>query len=118
MSYNIDSFRVKKLENFKIAAKDFDKKVFGRPQIDLETNEILFEGDCETCEFEGILKDDFVELTKIQISGEGSGGFMIECGDALLKKSTGTLIATLTWERGDTVERISIIDGKKETEEL
>lgn len=118
MSYNIDSFKVKKLENFKIAVKDFDKEIFGNPRIDLDTNEILFEGDCETCEFEGILKDGFVELSRIDISGESSGGFMIECGDALLKKSTGTLIATLIWERGDSVERISIIDGKKETEEL
>ena len=118
MSYNLDNFKVKKLENFKIAVKDFNKKVFGKPQIDLETNEILFEGDCEVCEFEGILNNGFVEISRISIYGEGSGQFMCEYGNSLLEKSTGTLIATLVWESGDTVERVTFIDGKKETEEL
>ena len=39
MSYNIDDFKVKKLENFKIALKDFDKKIFGNPEFNFETNE-------------------------------------------------------------------------------
>lgn len=42
MSYNIDSFKVKKLENFTIAVKNFDKKVFGNPEIDLDTNRVSY----------------------------------------------------------------------------
>ena len=118
MSYNLDNFKIKKLENFKIAAKEFNKKVFGNPKIDLETNKILFEGDCEVCEFEGILNNGLIEISNISIYGEGSGNFMCDYGNNLLKNSTGTLIATLVWEGGDTIERITIIDGKKETEEI
>lgn len=116
MSYNIEDFKVKKLENFKIALKDFDKKIFGNPEFDFETNEIKFESyECEVCEFKGTLVDGFVELNKISIYGEGSGHFMAEIGDKLLKKSTGTLIARLVWESGDSV---TIIEGVEEREEL
>jgi hypothetical protein len=119
MSYNIDDFKVKKLENFKISVKDFDKKVFRKPKLDLETNKIKFESrECEVCEFKGTLVDGFVELNKISIYGEGSGHFMANIGDELLKKSTGTLIARLVWESGDSVEKLTIIDGVEEREEL
>ena len=119
MSYNIDDFKVKKLENFKIALKDFDKKIFGNPEFDFETNEIKFESnECEICEFKGVLVDGYVELNKIGIYGEGSGHFMANIGDKLLKNSTGTLIARLVWEEGDSVEKLTIIDGVEEREEL
>lgn len=119
MSYNIDAFKIKKLENFKISVKDFDKKVFGNPEIDLETNEIKFESNnCEVCEFKGTLINGYVELNKISIYGEGSGHFMATIGDKLFKKSTGTLVARLTWEEGNSVENLTIIDGVEEREEL
>jgi hypothetical protein len=62
MSYNLDNFKVKKLENFKIPVKAFSKKDFGKPEIDLETNEITFESKiCESSEFTGLLANGFVE---------------------------------------------------------
>jgi len=119
MSYNIDDFKIIKLENFRIAVKDFDKTVFKKPKINLETNEISFKSNfCEVCKFDGILIDGFVELNKISIYGESSGHFMATIGDNLLKKSTGTLIARLVWESGDSVEKVTIIDGIEEKEEL
>jgi hypothetical protein len=119
MSYNIDDFRVKKLENFKIKLKDFDKKVFGNPEFNFETKEIKFySNECEVCEFEGVLVDGFVELNKISIYGEGSGHFMAMVGDNLLKSSTGTLVARVVWEEGDSVEKITIIDGVEKKKEL
>ena len=119
MSYNIDSFKVKKLENFTIAVKNFDKKVFGNPEIDLDTNRVSFYGRmCEECEFEGTLENGFVVLDKINICGEGSGHFMATFGDKLLKNSTGTLKAVLVWESGDTIEKLSIVDGNAKTKNL
>jgi hypothetical protein len=118
-SYNIDNFKVKKLENFKILYCNFDKKVFGNPEFDYETNEIkLKSNECEVCEFKGTLSYGFIELNKISIYGEGSGYFMHEIGNELLKKSTGTLIARLVWESGDTVEKMTIIDGIKKIKKL
>lgn len=119
MSYNIDSFKVSKLENFKIAVKSFDKKIFGNPEIDFDTNRVSFYGRmCEECEFEGVLEDGFVTLDKIRISGEGSGHFMATFGDSLLKNSTGKLKAVLVWESGDTIERLSIVDGVSKTKNI
>jgi hypothetical protein len=126
MSYNLDDFRIKKIENFQIPLAEFYEPRggyddwFSKPQIiDFLTNEILIEGDCESCEFKGYLKDGIVELTDISIGGEGSGNFMERAGEDLLKSSTsGTLIARLTWEGGDSVEKLSIIDGIVEKEEL
>jgi hypothetical protein len=119
MSYNLDNFKVKELENFRIPVKNFTKKDFGKPKIDLETNEIEFESKMsEIGEIKGKLVDGFVEVKKINIYGDGSGYFMNTVGDELLKNSTGTLVATLVWEDGDSVERLTIIDGIEKREEL
>lgn len=121
MSYNIDSFKIRKIENFKIPMIEFtDKKYFCNPEIvDLSTNKILISSNmAEVCDFEGYFKDDLFEITKINIYGEGSGHFMATKGDNILKNSTGTLIARLVWESGDSVENISYINGIFKREEL
>lgn len=119
MSYNIDSYRIKKLENFRIPLKAFTKEEFVK-DYDFDTQEIKIESKIsEVGEFNGIVIDNtFVELTKISIYGEGSGYFMATVGDNLLKNSTGTLVATVVWEDGDEVERVKIIDGIVKTKKL
>lgn len=118
MSYNIDNFKIKEIENFRIPIKEFDKIVF-RKDFDFDTNEIKIESDyCEECEFEGIVKDGIIELSKMTICGEGSGHFMATIGEALLEKSTGKLVARLIWEEGDSVENLMVENGIIDREKI
>lgn len=119
MSYNIDNFEVKKIENLVIPVKAFYAfpkqgryDMFGQPKIlDIVTNEVVIEGDCEVSEVTGILKDGNIYVSDISCYGESSGHFYEEGLKPLLEASTGVLKATVVWEDGDSVIKLTVTDG-------
>jgi len=126
MSYNVDNFKVKKIENLVIPVKAFYAfpkqgryDMFGQPKIlDIMTNEVVIEGDCECSEIKGILKDGNIHVSSISCYGEGSGHFYEEGLKPLLKASTGVLKATVVWEDGDSVNKLTVTDGVFKEKEL
>ncbi len=116
MSYNIDTFKVKKLENLIIPLKAFFKheRTDWHPEqpriVNAETMEIVMECGCEQL-IKGILKDGAIHVTELQMYGEGSGTFKGWILDEALKQSTGELEAVLVWEGGDSITRLIVSDG-------
>jgi len=123
MSYNIDTWKTKKLDNLVIPLQSFyehERKDChpSQPEIvDAETMEVELECGCEQT-INGILQDGFLKVTKLSMSGEGSGTFKSWIFDEALKKSTGYLEAVLIWEGGDSITRLIVDDGNLSEEEI
>lgn len=111
MSYNIDSWKTKKINNLVIPIKAFEKYIKIEPKItNIDTNEILIEiGEGVIT---GNLKDKEIHVKKILIRGEGSGHIMNDIIQPVLEESTGELEAILIWESGDSITKETLINGK------
>lgn len=120
MSYNIDTWKTKKLENLTVPLKAFFKheRTDWHPKqpviTNAETNEVTLECGCEQ-EIKGILKEGSLLVTEMDMTGEGSGTFYSWILEPALKESMGTLEAVLIWEGGNTIQRLTVKDGSVET---
>ena len=116
MSYNIDSWKTKKLKNLTIPLKAFfeHKRTDWHPKqpeiVNAETMEIEMDCGCEQL-IKGILKDGIIHVTELKMYGEGSGTFKDWILDEALKQSKGELEAVLVWEGGDSITRLKVKDG-------
>ena len=116
MSYNIDTWKTKKLENLTIPLKAFFKheRTDWHPKqpeiVNAETMEIEMECGCEQL-IKGTLKDGIIHVTELEMYGEGSGTFKGWILDEALKQSKGELEAVLVWEGGDSITRLKVKDG-------
>lgn len=125
MSYDIDTIKVKKLENFVIPIKAFYEGVRedwmpDQPKIEFPiTNEVSI-----TCGFgqkiKGLLREGNLHVTSFNLTGEGSGSLMREVIENAFKQSTGILEMVMVWEGGDSITKMTVIDGdvKEEGVEL
>jgi hypothetical protein len=116
MSYNIDTCKIKKLKNLVIPMQSFytSERTDWHPDrakiLNTETMECEIECGCEQS-IKGILKNDHLHVSELNITGEGSGSFKYYVLDHALKSSKGVLEASLIWEGGDSVTSLSLIDG-------
>jgi len=117
MSYNLTSFKVKKLENFILPIKALyassNKNSLPKPpQVsDIEKNEVIITGGCGQT-IKGILKDGLLYVTELKLGGECSGTYMNEIIEPAFKESKGILEAVCIWEGGDSVNSLSVINGE------
>jgi len=116
MSYNIDTWKTKKLENLNVPISAFYKHERSdwhptKTILDMDTKEIALE-----CVFgqiiKGILSEGVLSISEFEMHGEGSGTFKGWILDEALKESTGELEAVLVWEGGDSITRLNVKDGK------
>lgn len=123
MSYNIDTWKTKKLENLVIPLKAFfeHERSDWHPKqpkiISAGTMEIEMECGCEQL-IKGVLKEGLIYVTEFEMSGEGSGTFKHWILEGALKQSTGELEAVLIWEGGDSISRFKVKDGVIEESEI
>jgi len=121
MSYNITSFKVKKLNNLIIPIKALEnksKKWEATVNVkNVDTMEVMVECGGEQS-IEGTLKEGNLYVSKIDMYGECSGSYIHDVFKDALKQSTGELEAVAIWEGGDTVERISVKDGNFSQENI
>lgn len=118
MSYNIDTFKVKKLENLVIPTAYF----YEHNRKDFHPKKVLGENDdscirfefSESCFVEGPVIDGIVQVKSINFCGEFSGTSMNEVFEPALENSTGVLIASCVWEGGDTVNQLRVENGEVE----
>lgn len=120
MSYNVDSFKVKRMEGLKLPLKS----LYESKRSDWHPDEPELIGDNKviiTCgcgqEIEAILEDGYLTVTKLNMSGEGSGSFIDYVLFEALKQSTGYLEAILIWEGGDSITRLIVDNGELSNEE-
>lgn len=120
MSYNIDRWKTKKLNDLKIPLQAFYK----HPRTDWhpvgvadETGLLKLRCGCEQ-EILGVVKDGILEVASFDMHGEGSGTFYNWILEPALKESTGELEAVLVWEGGDSILRLTVKDGKVASEDV
>ena len=114
MSYNIDNWKTKKIDNLIIPIKalyEHEREDFhpSKPELDIKTGKVSI--DCFEGEIKGTLNNGLLTVEKIQIYGEGSGTIFGNVIKPALQQSKGELEAILVWERGDTIEKLIVIDG-------
>ncbi len=115
MSYNIDTWKTKKLENLVIPLKAFYEHERtdwhpSQPKITNADGDVELECGCEQT-IKGKLKDGMLTVTEFEMYGEGSGTFKSWILDEALKQSKGELEAVLVWEGGDSITRLKVKDG-------
>lgn len=115
MSYNIDTIKIKKLDNLVIPVKAFyegsQNWMPKQPEItNLETNEVRISCGCGQ-QIKGILKEGNIHISSLDLSGEGSGSLMGEVIENAFKQSTGSLEMVMVWEGGDSITKMTVVDG-------
>lgn len=95
MSYNITSWDVKEIKDFKIPIESLYK--YGRedywpdkPKLDIKTGNISISCGCEQ-EIHGKLEDGILNVKEIDMFGEGYGTFFHEVFNHVLGDSKGIL---------------------------
>ena len=122
MSYNISSWKTKKLNNLVIPLKYFyesERKDWhpSEPTIVNTDGDIKLECGCEQTII-GSLKNEMLTIKEFEMYGEGSGTFFYYILENALKQSTGELEAIIIWEGGDSITKLIVKDGNLIHEEL
>lgn len=112
MSYNIDTWKLKKLKGLKIPVDSFftNKRTDWHPKKEYDENGLLTLTMLESS-ITGKVTSGILEVTDIHIHGEGSGTSMNCIIEPALKNSEGELIASCVWEGGDLINRLIVKDG-------
>lgn len=110
MSYNIDTWKTKKLDDFQIpisALQNHNRKIILEPDV-----KITVEGPVEIFDLKGTIQflSDTIFVEEIYIAGEGSGSYHDTLKN-IFSQSQGTLEAILVWEGGDSITRLTVVNG-------
>jgi hypothetical protein len=120
VSYNIDTWKTKKLIDLKIPLSAFYKhpRADWHPEIKKKDGKtfVLVCG-CDQ-EILGEVEDGILSVVVVNMAGEGSGTFYKWILEPALSESTGELEAVLVWEGGDSISRLTVKDGKVENKEI
>ena len=116
MSYNIDIFNVKKMENLQIPVASFYKSSCSDwhpiETIDRSTGLAIHTFEiAELVTVSGSVVDDKLHVISIDCCGEGSGFAWDEILQPVLEDSTGIFSVSCVWEGGDSINRFDVVDG-------
>lgn len=119
MSYNISTWKTKKLNDFRIPVAEipmwsrqsegFQRREGLDPQHNLSEGSTLFE--LGACYIFGTVIEGWLHVQKISLRDDFSGHVMFDMMIPLFAKTTGELTAVLIWESGDSSEVIKVVDG-------
>lgn len=109
MSYNIDTWTTKKLENLRIPFSALtDEKVVTIQNGVVKANISL----CEDGYVRGELQaDGMILVREIKLCGLVSGNALHDVLVPALEQSAGELAAILIWEGGDSITRLTAVEG-------
>lgn len=120
MSYNIDTFYVKRLVDLRIPVAAFYKheRTDWHPEPDLSQTQnadnVRIVDGAEGLEITGNVREGLLHVQTFDIFGEGSGTFMEWILIPALKESFGELAATMIWEGGDSISKLLVENGEVE----
>ena len=116
MSYNIDTWKLKKLDYLRIPIQFLFPNRYKdwNPEIEIIEDGYIKLIFMETVEIDGREIGDVLCVEKIEFYGEDSGTLMNLILEPALKNSTGELIASCVWEGGDTINQLRVKDGNVE----
>lgn len=119
VSYNIDTWKVKKLNGLTIPLASF----FKHPRTDWHPDKEYDENGLLTLQMmeshvKGRIKGGILHVTEIEIWGEGSGTVMSWLVEPALRDSRGELVASCVWEGGDSINQIIVKNGAVEWKDI
>lgn len=125
MSYNIDTFKLKKVnllipKNFDLVAwdKENNNRLMGDIEIERDMKHWSLNWNGEGFQMKGdILPKGFL-VTEVKCKGEGSGNDFHDALIPLFKELKGDLEASMVWEHGDSITKIIITKGKAKEEPI
>ena len=113
MSYNITNVKVYKI-NLKIKQANLRKLLMSNKDIEfsLDINQKFYINACEG-PIRGILdKSGYYIFKTLEPWGEGSGNAWTEFIKPLLENCEGTYEARFVWKSGDSITKVSCVNGK------
>ena len=111
MSYNCDSWKTKEIDSLRVAFHVIESNsTLKKSDISFDKNGMLVVRYIEST-LSGTFDGNTVNIAKIDITGEGSGHAWFDVFKPILEKSTGKLVAVRVWERGDYIDKLTVIDG-------
>ena len=116
MSYNIDTFKIKRLENLEIPLSAFfeHRRSDWHPERELDENgKLTLLCGCDQ-EIVGTVENGILKVESMDMYGEGSGTFVNWILEPALKKSKGILEASCVWEGGDRINKLIVNNGNVE----
>ena len=120
MSYNINTFKIKKLENLEIPLSAFfehDRSDWHPEKEYDEDGKLTLSCGCEQ-EIIGTVENDVLKVESMDMYGEGSGTFIHWILEPALKKSKGIFEASCVWEGGDSINKLIVNDGEVKWEDI
>ena len=123
MSYNIDTWKTKKIDGLVVPVVPLYKSKYPPSKMVIESYENdIVRVRIDISEIGGIsgvlTSDKCIVVEKIELCGEGSGMDFADILMPALKLSKGHLEAVLVWEGGDSITRLCVSDGKVTTEAI
>ncbi len=119
MSYNIDTFKLKILDelSFPVAALYANPREDWHPERKDQEDGVTVFTNLETV-LHGRIEGDRYHVTYISCCGEGSGTIMNDMLEPALAESTGRLVASCVWEGGDCINRLNVNNGTVSWEDI
>jgi hypothetical protein len=113
MPYNCDHWKTKELVNLRIPVASLFKsdRQDWHPERLMRADETIVRFQLGDGYIEGTVSDGVLLVTAISLTGEGSGFGWHEIVEPALQDSCGKLVAVRIWEGGDSIDRVTVIDG-------
>lgn len=124
MSYNVDTWKTKELVDLVIPVASLFKheRSDWHPRKEHHDDGSITFSIMECCNVNGTIgivdHCEFLRVTYIQASGEGSGRALYWIIEPALADSRGKLVASRVWEGGDSIDRLTVIDGVVSSEPI
>ena len=121
MSYNVDTWKTKELAGLKIPVASLFKsdRADWHPQnINHDDGSMTFAVFNDTAFIKGTVANGILTVSEIVAHGEGSGSACHYIIEPALADSTGKLVAVRVWECGDSIDRLTVEDGKVTSEAI
>jgi|GEM_PF-2500245 len=119
MSYNCDTFIMKKIKNFIFPVDS----LFKSDRSDWHPKRVNHDNGTTTFSFgepsiSGKVEGEMFLCSEVDCCGEGSGFVMNEILEPAFEDSVGTFIASCVWEGGDSINRLTVQNGNISWEDI
>lgn len=117
MSYNVDTWKTKELVDLRIPVSSLFKheRTDWHPKRTNNDDGTVVFTVMEGSEICGTIEDGILVVDSINAQGEGSGTALNWIFEPALKDSTGKLVVSRVWARGDSIDRLTVENGALES---
>lgn len=117
MSYNVDTWKTKELVELRIPIASLfkhEREDWHPERTNNDDGTVTF-SVMEGSEIHGKIEGNFLVVDSITACGEGSGTALHWIFEPALEDSTGKLVASRVWEGGDSIDKLTVENGKIES---